>query len=93
MAPSRSGGVGTSVRRKEDDRFLRGRGEFVDDIKRFGMRDVAFLRSPVAHGRIRSIAKPAGADGTSDLGAVPVDALWEECRQRFAGRLVGEARG
>ena len=79
MAPSRSGGVGTSVRRKEDDRFLRGRGEFVDDIKRFGMRDVAFLRSPVAHGRIRSIAKPAGADGkvfvASDLtGVSPIRA-------------------
>lgn len=62
MASLRSGGVGKSVRRKEDDRFLRGRGEFVDDIKRFGLCDVAFLRSPVAHGRIRTIAKPAGRE-------------------------------
>ena len=61
MRPVASGGVGAAVRRREDGRFLRGRGEFVADIKRFGMREVAFLRSPVAHGRIRHIGKPAHA--------------------------------
>lgn len=60
MPPVLSGGVGQSVRRKEDNRFLRGQGEFVADIKRFGRREVAFVRSPVAHGRIRGIAKPPG---------------------------------
>ena len=60
MRPEKSGGVGTSVRRKEDNRFLRGQGEFVADIKRFGLREVAFLRSPIAHGRIRSVTKPTG---------------------------------
>jgi carbon-monoxide dehydrogenase large subunit len=63
MRPVLSGGVGQSVRRKEDNRFLRGHGEFVADIKRFGLREVAFLRSPIAHGHIRSITKPTGREG------------------------------
>ena len=42
-------GVGASVLRKEDDRFLRGRGQYVGDVRMAGMKEVAFLRSPVAH--------------------------------------------
>ncbi len=57
-----SGGVGARVRRKEDDRFLRGRGRFVGDIKAPRMLEAAFLRSPVAHGRLLSVRKPAGAE-------------------------------
>jgi carbon-monoxide dehydrogenase large subunit len=51
-------GIGASVLRKEDDRFLRGRGEFVADIRLAGLRDVAFVRSPLAHARIRGIKIP-----------------------------------
>ncbi len=53
-------GVGARLPRKEDARFLKGRGEFIADIAPPGVKEVAFLRSPIAHGRIRSIAKPAG---------------------------------
>ena len=52
-------GIGASVPRKEDDRLLRGRGEFVADIRLAGMRDLAFVRSPLAHARIRAIRKNA----------------------------------
>ena len=55
-------GIGASVERKEDDRYLRGRGEFVADIRLPGMREIAFLRSPVAHARIRSVRKPQGLE-------------------------------
>jgi len=51
-------GVGARVLRKEDDRYMRGRGEYVGDIRLAGMQEVAFLRSPVAHGIIRSINIP-----------------------------------
>jgi carbon-monoxide dehydrogenase large subunit len=44
--------------RKEDDRFLRGRGTFVADIRLPGMLEAAFVRSPLAHARIRSIHIP-----------------------------------
>jgi len=55
-------GVGARLRRKEDDRYLRGRGQFVADIKLAGMVEVAFVRSPIAHGRIRGVEKPAGLE-------------------------------
>jgi carbon-monoxide dehydrogenase large subunit len=55
-------GVGQRIMRKEDDRYLRGRGEFVADIRLAGMRDLAFVRSPLAHARIRSIATPHGQE-------------------------------
>ena len=44
-----------SMRRKEDPRFIRGQGYFVDDVKLPGMLHGAILRSPVAHARIVSI--------------------------------------
>ena len=51
-------GVGASVLRKEDDRFLRGRGQYVADFRFSNSREVAFVRSTVAHGRIRKIHIP-----------------------------------
>jgi aerobic carbon-monoxide dehydrogenase large subunit len=51
-------GIGASVLRKEDDRFLRGRGQYVGDFRLAGMREVAFVRSPVAHARLRGISVP-----------------------------------
>jgi carbon-monoxide dehydrogenase large subunit len=52
--PARSGAYGP-VRRKEDARFIRGQGTFVDDIQLRGMLHGAILRSPLAHARIVSI--------------------------------------
>ncbi len=49
------GGIGHSVRRKEDDRFIQGAGRYLDDIVLPGMLHMAVLRSPVAHARIVSI--------------------------------------
>jgi carbon-monoxide dehydrogenase large subunit len=51
-------GVGASVVRKEDDRFLRGRGQYVGDFRIAGAREVAFVRSPVAHARLKHIHIP-----------------------------------
>jgi len=48
-------GIGASVRRKEDLRFLSGRGRYTDDINRPGQTHAWFLRSPHAHARITSI--------------------------------------
>lgn len=47
--------VGTSVRRKEDNRLLRGSGRFVGDIQRPGMLYAAILRSPFPHGKLKRI--------------------------------------
>jgi len=53
-----SQGIGARLPRKEDDRYLRGEGQFVGDFHLPHMQDVAFLRSPVAHARIKSIHIP-----------------------------------
>ena len=47
--------VGQRVKRREDPRLIQGRGTYVDDVKIAGMRHLAFKRSDVVHGRIRSI--------------------------------------
>ncbi len=47
--------VGARLKRVEDPRLLTGRGRFLDDINLPGIVEVAFLRSPYAHARIRSI--------------------------------------
>ncbi|CAB4916255.1 MAG: aerobic carbon-monoxide dehydrogenase large subunit [Actinobacteria bacterium] len=49
------GGMGASRRRVEDNRFIRGKGQYVDDIVLPGMLHMEILRSPVAHARIKSI--------------------------------------
>jgi carbon-monoxide dehydrogenase large subunit len=56
-------GVGASLLRKEDARFLHGRGRYVGDIRPAGLLEVAFLRSPVAHARLLGVRKPEGAEG------------------------------
>ncbi|MBV8935325.1 MAG: xanthine dehydrogenase family protein, partial [Alphaproteobacteria bacterium] len=66
--------------RKEDDRFLRGQGEFVADIRLPGTVEIAFLRSPLAHAVIRRIEKPAGSEDRvfahADLtGVAPIRAV------------------
>jgi len=51
-------GVGVRLRRKEDDRFLHGRGQYIADLRFARMREVAFVRSPVAHARLNGIRIP-----------------------------------
>ena len=51
-------GIGARFRRKEDDRFLHGRGQYIGDIRFPKMRDVAFVRSPVAHAHLTGVRIP-----------------------------------
>ena len=53
--PPEIGGMGHSVQRKEDPRFLQGKGNYVDDLKLPGMLHLDIVRSPLAHARIKSI--------------------------------------
>jgi CO/xanthine dehydrogenase Mo-binding subunit len=52
-------GIGQPVRRKEDFRLLTGRGRYGDDLALPRMVHAAFVRSPHAHARIRSMDKTA----------------------------------
>ncbi len=61
--------IGAPVERREDLRFVRGRGQYVDDLAPDGLLWAVILRSPVAHGRIRSI------DTSAALGIAGVRAV------------------
>ena len=54
-------GIGAAVRRKEDFRFVTGKGQYTDDIDRPGQSYIHFLRSPHAHAKIKSIDTKAAA--------------------------------
>ena len=54
-------GIGASLRRKEDFRFLRGRGAYTDDFNRQGQLHAWILRSPHAHARLTSVDTAAAA--------------------------------
>ena len=77
-------GIGQSVPRKEDGRFITGKGRYTDDIKQVGQTHAYFVRSPHAHADVVSIdveealsapgviAVLTGADVTADgLGGLP----------------------
>jgi len=79
-----SEGIGKSVPRKEDNRFITGKGRYTDDIKQVGQSHAYFVRSPHAHADVVSIdveeallapgviAVLTGADVTADgLGGLP----------------------
>ena len=52
-------GIGAPVRRKEDQRFLTGKGRYTDDFNRHGQAHAYFLRSPHAHAKINGIKTDA----------------------------------
>ena len=54
-------GIGAAVRRREDRRFITGKGHYTDDVSRPGQSHAYFLRSPHAHARIREIDTAAAA--------------------------------
>ena len=57
---SNEGGlIGKPLRRREDIRFVQGKGRYVDDVQLPGTAWCAFVRSPHAHARIRSISTEA----------------------------------
>lgn len=52
-------GIGARVVRKEDKRFITGKGRYVDDIKLTGMTHAYFIRSPHAHAKVKAIDSSA----------------------------------
>ncbi len=48
-------GIGARVARKEDKRFVTGKGKYVDDVRVHGMTYAHFVRSPHAHAKVKSI--------------------------------------
>ena len=63
-------GIGAPVKRKEDRRFITGRGRYTDDIALKDMTYAWFVRSPHAHARIRSIDTSAAKAAPGVVGVL-----------------------
>jgi aerobic carbon-monoxide dehydrogenase large subunit len=68
--------IGARLLRKEDARHLYGHGMFIADVHVPGVQDIAFVRSPMAHARVRRVTKPPGHAARvftlADIGPVNV---------------------
>ena len=79
-------GIGASVLRKEDRRFITGKSRYTDDIKLQGMTHAAFVRSPHAHARIKSVGT---AEAKAAPGVVAVLAGADLADDRIGGLICG----
>ncbi|TMC32408.1 MAG: carbon-monoxide dehydrogenase large subunit [Chloroflexi bacterium] len=85
------GNIGESIKRKEDDRFIRGRGNYLDDIVLPGMLHMAIHRSPFAHARIKSINTDA-AQAVPGVVAVVTGALLAQHKLAWMPTLSGDTQ-
>ncbi|HYW26919.1 MAG TPA: aerobic carbon-monoxide dehydrogenase large subunit [Terriglobales bacterium] len=85
------GGIGESIKRKEDARFLRGRGNYLDDFVLPGMLYMAILRSPHAHARIRSV-DTAAASAAPGVVAVVTGELMAQHNLAWMPTMSGDTQ-
>jgi len=85
------GGVGHSIRRKEDDRFIQGAGRYLDDVVLPGMLHMAILRSPVAHARLVSI-DASEAEAMEGVVAVVTGKMLEGYNLAWMPTLSGDTQ-
>src|SRR5260370_10038695 len=85
------GGIGESIKRKEDGRFLRGKGNCVDDHVLPGMLHMSILRSPYAHARIKSI-DTAAAGAKPGVIAVVTSELMAQHKLAWMPTLSGDTQ-
>src|ERR687891_510111 len=83
--------LGRSVKRKEDHRFLQGRGNYVDDINLPNMLHMSILRSPVAHARINAIDTSA-AEALPGVVAVVTGELLAQHNLAWMPTLSGDTQ-
>ena len=84
-------GIGHSVKRQEDERFIRGRGNYVDDVVLPGMLHLELLRSPYAHARIKSIDTSA-AEALPGVVAVVTGELMAQHKLAWMPTLSGDTQ-
>jgi carbon-monoxide dehydrogenase large subunit len=90
-APEVIRGIGHSVKRFEDGRFIRGKGTYFDDIVLPGMLHLEFLRSPLAHARVRSIDTSA-AEAVPGVVAVVTGELLAQHNLAWMPTLSGDTQ-
>ncbi|HWS81549.1 MAG TPA: aerobic carbon-monoxide dehydrogenase large subunit [Rubrobacter sp.] len=78
MATVQGHTLGDRMPRKEDGRFIRGKGNYVDDVRLTGMLHSALLRSPYAHARINSVDTSAALELSGVHAVITGDDLAEQ---------------
>jgi aerobic carbon-monoxide dehydrogenase large subunit len=79
-------GIGASVKRKEDNRFITGKGRYTDDINLKGQTFAYFVRSPHAHAKIKSINSAKAEKMPGVLGVFTGDHVAED---KIGGLICG----
>ncbi len=85
------GGIGHSVKRKEDARFIRGKGRYFDDITLPGMLHMEILRSPYAHAELKGI-DTSRAQGLEGVVAVVTGELLAQHNLAWMPTLSGDTQ-
>ncbi|HTO88304.1 MAG TPA: aerobic carbon-monoxide dehydrogenase large subunit [Thermoanaerobaculia bacterium] len=85
------GGMGHSIKRKEDPRFLRGKGNYVDDIQLPGMLHMDIVRSPYAHAKIKKIDSTKALQ-TPGVLAVITGATLEQYKLHWMPTLMSDTQ-
>jgi carbon-monoxide dehydrogenase large subunit len=85
------GGIGESIKRKEDSRFLHGKGNYIDDLTLPDMLHMSILRSPHAHARIKSIDTSA-ASSMPGVIAVVTGELMAQHKLAWMPTLSGDTQ-
>src|SRR5258708_39884368 len=81
-------GIGASVVRKEDRRFITGKGRYVDDIKLLGMTFAHFIPSPHAHAKVKCIDSSAAMKMPGGVGVLTGKELVDD---KFGNLIYGWA--
>ena len=85
-------GIGASSKRREDVRFLSGLGNYTDDVVIAGQSYAVFVRSTVAHGRIKSVGTKT-AEGMPGVLAVFTGEDFKDVGGNPAGWLINSRDG
>ena len=79
---------GSSIKRREDPKLITGQGTYVDDIKLVGMLHIAFVRSPHAHAKIRSIVTTQARHHPGVVAVLTGEELREELGELPLGWIL-----
>ena len=84
--------IGESIKRREDERLITGKGAYVDDVRMVGMLHLALARSPHAHARINSVDASAALDIDGVVGVYTGADLHEQLGSLICGWVVPDTK-
>lgn len=84
--------IGESIKRREDERLITGKGTYVDDVRMVGMLHLALARSPHAHARITNVDASAALDVDGVVGVYTGADLQEQLGSLICGWVVPDTK-